>query len=82
MSGNLHPALCALLKDAGCSFVRQGGKGSHEVRGRPLVGGSPKTSVTIRLDQNIVEHYRGLGAGWQSKMNAALRKTIGTGRLR
>ena len=47
------------------------------LRGRPPVGEKPKTSVTIRLDHDIVEHYRGLGAGWQSKMNAALRKTLG-----
>jgi uncharacterized protein (DUF4415 family) len=51
----------------------QGGK---PLRGRPPLGDSPKTSITIRLDQDVVAYYRGMGAGWQSKINALLRKTM------
>lgn len=42
--------------------------------GRPPLGDRPKTSVTLRLDADVVESYRALGAGWQSRINADLRK--------
>lgn len=42
--------------------------------GRPSLGSEPKTSITIRLDADLVESYRSLGAGWQSRLNADLRK--------
>ena len=32
-----------------------------------------KKSVTLRLDQDVVAHYRGKGPGWQTKINKALR---------
>lgn len=44
-------------------------------RGRPPLGAQPKTSVTLRLDAEIVAAYRRTGAGWQSRINADLRKT-------
>lgn len=44
-------------------------------RGRPPLGNLSKTSVTLRLDAEIVAAYRGTGAGWQSRINADLRKT-------
>jgi uncharacterized protein (DUF4415 family) len=28
----------------------------------------------LRLDADIVAHYRGTGRGWQSRINEALRK--------
>lgn len=46
------------------------------IMGRPPLGDRPKKQITLRLDQDIIEHYRGLGAGWQGKMNEALRKTV------
>jgi len=42
-------------------------------RGRPLKA-EPKVSVTLRLDRDIVERFRATGAGWQTRINAALRK--------
>ena len=37
-------------------------------------GKAPKKEpVSLRLDQDVVRHYRGLGAGWQSKINRDLR---------
>jgi uncharacterized protein (DUF4415 family) len=35
-----------------------------------------KTRVTLRLDPDIVEHFKAGGDGWQSRINAALRKLI------
>lgn len=41
--------------------------------GRPALE-TPKKSVTIRLDADIVEHFRATGEGWQTRINAVLRK--------
>ena len=41
-------------------------------RGRPPLG-APKEHVNIRLDQDIVQSFRNTGAGWQTRMNDALR---------
>ena len=32
-----------------------------------------KVSVTLRLDRDIVERFKAAGAGWQTRINAALR---------
>jgi uncharacterized protein (DUF4415 family) len=45
-------------------------------RGRPPLD-SPKKQVTLRLDQEVVDHFRRTGPGWQSRINAALRSHIG-----
>lgn len=33
-----------------------------------------KQQVTLRLDQDVLETFRATGAGWQGRINAALRK--------
>jgi uncharacterized protein (DUF4415 family) len=33
-----------------------------------------KQQVTLRLDRDVLDKYRATGAGWQSRINAALRK--------
>lgn len=48
----------------------------RRARGRPAVE-SPKKQVTLRLDSDVVETFRASGPGWQSRMNAALRKAAG-----
>lgn len=45
-------------------------------RGRPKAD-APKLPVNIRLDADIVEHFRKTGPGWQSRINMALRKVAG-----
>lgn len=42
-------------------------------RGRPP---SPrrKEALSLRLDDDVVAHFRGTGSGWQSRINEALRK--------
>ncbi len=43
------------------------------VRGRPK-SANPKRPVSLRLDADVLAHYRRTGGGWQSRINAALRK--------
>jgi uncharacterized protein (DUF4415 family) len=42
-------------------------------RGRPP-SPSPKRAISLRLDDDVVTHYRRTGSGWQSRINEALRK--------
>jgi uncharacterized protein (DUF4415 family) len=44
-------------------------------RGRPPLD-ARKQQVTLRLDQDVIDHFRGGGPGWQSRINAALRAHI------
>jgi uncharacterized protein (DUF4415 family) len=44
-------------------------------RGRPA--GSTKRLVSLRIDQDIIAHFRAEGPGWQSRINEALRKVAG-----
>ena len=41
-------------------------------RGRPALA-TPKAHVNIRLDADIVGAFKNTGAGWQTRLNAALR---------
>ncbi len=43
-------------------------------RGRPPLGAKAKGVTTIRLDADVLESYRALGAGWQTQVNADLRR--------
>ena len=45
----------------------------HGPRGRPK-SGNPKRPVSLRLDPDVLAHFRRGGRGWQSRINAALRK--------
>jgi uncharacterized protein (DUF4415 family) len=36
-----------------------------------------KELVSIRLDREVLEHFQEDGAGWQERINAALRKVAG-----
>jgi uncharacterized protein (DUF4415 family) len=44
-------------------------------RGRPPLD-LPKRLVSLRLDQDVIEAFRADGPGWQSRVNAALRKHL------
>ena len=45
-------------------------------RGRPKADFT-KVSTTIRLDPDVIAAFRAEGAGWQSRINDALRKAAG-----
>ena len=36
-----------------------------------------REQVTLRIDQDVLEHFQEGGPGWQDRMNDALRKAIG-----
>jgi uncharacterized protein (DUF4415 family) len=36
-----------------------------------------KEQVTLRIDQDVLEHFREGGPGWQDRINEALRKAAG-----
>ena len=36
-----------------------------------------KALVSLRIDKDILERFKSGGAGWQSRINEALRKAIG-----
>ena len=38
-----------------------------------------KKPTSIRLDADVVEHFKAGGPGWQSRINEALRKVAGLG---
>lgn len=44
--------------------------------GRPPLA-NPKKQVTLRLDPEVLEKFRATGRGWQSRINAELRKALG-----
>src|SRR6266851_1740884 len=44
-------------------------------RGRPPLD-QPKKLVSLRLDLDVIEQFRSGGAGWQSRIKAALRKHL------
>lgn len=43
-------------------------------RGRPA--GSTKQQVAIRLDQDVIAHFKAMGSGWQTRINAALKEWV------
>ncbi|WP_337997788.1 BrnA antitoxin family protein [Oleispirillum naphthae] len=50
---------------AAASAVRRGGRPRAE---------SPKKPVNIRLDPDVLAHFKATGPGWQTRINDALRK--------
>ena len=44
-------------------------------RGRPTIT-TPKVSTTIRLSQEVLDHFKAAGRGWQTRIDAALREWI------
>ena len=50
-----------------------------KARGRPAgsVKDDAKQAISIRLDPDVIAHFRATGPGWQSRVNAVLRKAIG-----
>jgi uncharacterized protein (DUF4415 family) len=42
-------------------------------RGRPPLE-NPKEAVKLRLDHDVLAAYRSIGRGWQTRINADLRK--------
>jgi uncharacterized protein (DUF4415 family) len=43
--------------------------------GRPAKA-DRKISVTLRLDRDVIERFKSTGPGWQTRINAALKKSV------
>jgi uncharacterized protein (DUF4415 family) len=50
--------------------------GLLKLRGRPKKEKKAQ-AISIRLDPDVLAHFRAMGRGWQTKINAALRDLIG-----
>jgi uncharacterized protein (DUF4415 family) len=48
-------------------------KAGKPLRGRPKAE-APKKLVSLRLDPDVIEHFRESGPGWQRRINDILRK--------
>ena len=59
----LPPELAALLPKR-----RPGQRGPQQT--------PTKHQVTLRLDRDVLEHFKATGSGWQTRLNAALRAAI------
>ena len=46
-------------------------------RGRGHQKAPTKSQVTLRLDREVIAHFQREGPGWQTRINAALRRVIG-----
>ena len=44
-------------------------------RGRPI-SEHPKVHTRLRIDPDVLEHFKASGPGWQTRINAALRETM------
>ena len=47
------------------------------IPGRPRERDEAKQQVTLRLDADVLERFRADGRGWQTRLNATLRKAVG-----
>ncbi|MCI4661027.1 MAG: BrnA antitoxin family protein [Neomegalonema sp.] len=36
-----------------------------------------KSQITIRLDNDVIEHFKAGGEGWQTRLNRHLRRSLG-----
>ncbi|TLY77056.1 MAG: BrnA antitoxin family protein [Gammaproteobacteria bacterium] len=49
------------------------------LRGRPK-GSGRKVRLTVRLDRDVVDHFRATGQGWQTRLNDALVRVVSRAR--
>ena len=45
-------------------------------RGRPPAA-NPKQAVSLRLDADVIDHFKAGGPGWQTRINDMLRSVTG-----
>lgn len=47
--------------------------------GRPK-SAAPKQLVTLRLSPSVIEHFKGSGPGWQTRIDEVLRQAVANAR--
>jgi uncharacterized protein (DUF4415 family) len=58
------------------TFPRDVAEAMLRPRGRPKADRT-KMQITLRLDPEVVSHFRKSGKGWQSRVNAVLKRHVG-----
>ena len=48
-----------------------------EAPAKPRAIPGARETVSLRIDKDVLEHFQEQGAGWQDRLNAALRAAIG-----
>ena len=67
MFAKARPAEAVLPPEVLAAFKRP--------RGRPAKA-APKVRVAVRLDPDVVAHFRATGPGWQTRINDALARMV------
>jgi len=73
----LPEVTAALLERA---QYRVGGRLKAHPRRRGPQKAPKKVALSLRLSPEVVKHFRAKGRGWQTRIDAALRKIVGTGK--
>ncbi len=60
---------------AEAAFKKPAAKPAPDVPKPPSVPGA-KELVSLRIDQDVLEHFQADGPGWQERINEALRGSI------
>ncbi|WP_353136756.1 BrnA antitoxin family protein [Limnohabitans sp.] len=63
------------LKTKPIPIIQTPSNAEKRPRGRPRAE-APKVFTAIRLDADLLEAFKSTGKGWQTRVNAALRKFI------
>jgi uncharacterized protein (DUF4415 family) len=62
------------MKFWGGAIAHTGLEELHAKRGRPRKDAAElKEQIALRVDKDVLEWYRALGTGWQTRMNAVLK---------
>jgi len=68
------------VADRGRARNQVGRAGSVAINIRLLSGGPPKAdrkqTTTLRLDPDLLKHFRKSGPGWQTRINETLRRAV------
>lgn len=54
--------------------LRAGIEYTNARRGRPA--GTDKTQISLRVDNAVLDAYKAMGKGWQTRMNDALKEWL------
>ncbi|HEY0220059.1 MAG TPA: BrnA antitoxin family protein [Afipia sp.] len=63
--------------EAEAAFKSLTAKTAAPVPKKPAAVPGVKEMVSLRIDQDVLEHFQEGGPGWQERINAALRKAAG-----
>jgi uncharacterized protein (DUF4415 family) len=44
---------------------------------KPAALPGARETVTLRIDRDVLDHFQADGPGWQDRINAVLRKSVG-----